>query len=451
MGDRYNGSRMDPPTVKPGSVTRARMLAEGRQQRAMQDSNSQSPFSSADAELPATSTSRSVKQKAYQGGASKMISRPTQMPQFPIPEIPSPTGSSSSPRTYRPPANRPSQAPQRPPRPVRIPSMVGQTRMQEPTPLFIAPVRTVKSPSESTFSPSSHSQYSPSQLPPNAGYITEVPMGNTLSPNQLKKGVVLGPPPSSRRGASSFYSTTSYVSPIIEESPRTRSHGSYASSAAMPENWSSPAPENNREMNADTFYEESMTEVSPDSIYDDDGDDERRLVHPAELDSVETSSAAVMNSNPVGTSWSRNVPTNDRRASCDAQNASQPEPGAYANASVAANRSATRVEYLQTFAAASSGDSAVSPLVQPPPARYSRNSAMRRGLRIDMDAVREAESRGSMTSLPDLIRRATRLAAMIDKGKRPTSRMDNLSDFFGEKQMNADRQPGRGEQPCIHA
>ena len=38
-------------------------------------------------------------------------------------------------------------------------------------------------------------------------------------------------------------------------------------------------------------------------------------------------------------------------------------------------------------------------------------------LRIDVDAVREAEARGSLTSLPELIRRATRLAANLDRGK----------------------------------
>ncbi|KAL2883930.1 hypothetical protein SGCOL_000566 [Colletotrichum sp. CLE4] len=34
------------------------------------------------------------------------------------------------------------------------------------------------------------------------------------------------------------------------------------------------------------------------------------------------------------------------------------------------------------------------------------------------------ESRGSMTSLPDLIKRATRLAALIDRGRRPASRFE---------------------------
>jgi hypothetical protein len=70
----------------------------------------------------------------------------------------------------------------------------------------------------------------------------------------------------------------------------------------------------------------------------------------------------------------------------------------------------------------------------PAPARtpspgFSRLSAIRRPPRLDMDAVRDAEARGSLTSLPDLIRRATKLAAMMDRGKRPGSRLNDLNDF----------------------
>lgn len=60
---------------------------------------------------------------------------------------------------------------------------------------------------------------------------------------------------------------------------------------------------------------------------------------------------------------------------------------------------------------------------------YLRLSAIRRPPRLDIDAVRDAEARGSLTSLPDLIRRATRLAAMMDRGKRPASRFNDLNDF----------------------
>jgi len=60
---------------------------------------------------------------------------------------------------------------------------------------------------------------------------------------------------------------------------------------------------------------------------------------------------------------------------------------------------------------------------------YSRLSAIRRPPRLDMEAVRNAEARGSLTSLPELIRRATRLAASLEKGRRPASRFGDLDDM----------------------
>lgn len=53
---------------------------------------------------------------------------------------------------------------------------------------------------------------------------------------------------------------------------------------------------------------------------------------------------------------------------------------------------------------------------------------MKQPLRLDIEAVREAEARGSMTSLPDLIRRATRLAANLDHGR--TASTLSVFDLF---------------------
>ena len=60
--------------------------------------------------------------------------------------------------------------------------------------------------------------------------------------------------------------------------------------------------------------------------------------------------------------------------------------------------------------------------------QYNRNSAIRRPPKLNLNAMRDAEARGSLTSLPDLIRRATKLASMMGEGKRPASRL-NLNDF----------------------
>ncbi|KAM3550974.1 hypothetical protein ARSEF4850_008087 [Beauveria asiatica] len=396
------------------------------------------PDAAGTAESTPSSASRNPRQKGiaqHDGGPGKMISRPSPMPQFSAPETPSPTGSTASPASYRPPANRPPKAPQRPPRPSRIPSMVDQARLQEPTPLFIAPVRTAKSPQESIYSQlSPSSQYSSVQPSPSAGYLTELPSSNPMSPaSQQKKGVILGPPPSSRRGASSFYSNASFVSPIIEETPYSRSHGSYASSAAMPENWGSGAG-NNRSTNVETFYEESMTDASPESIYGDFGD-ERRLVQPVELDSAAIPVAVSNQQQAATTNRTQGLAVNDKSTSWNTLGAARRMSGQPLGA---ASDQPGREDIIQAYAAASSGTTADFRFASNPSVNNTRSSAMKRGLRIDMDAVREAESRGSLTSLPDLIRRATKLAAMIDKGKRPTSRMDNLGDLLGEKQTSSD-------------
>lgn len=58
-----------------------------------------------------------------------------------------------------------------------------------------------------------------------------------------------------------------------------------------------------------------------------------------------------------------------------------------------------------------------------PTGGLSERPGKRRPARLDVDAVRDAEARGSLTSLPDLIRRATKLASNLDRGKT-ASRLD---------------------------
>ncbi|KAK4914818.1 hypothetical protein LTR28_013628, partial [Elasticomyces elasticus] len=49
--------------------------------------------------------------------------------------------------------------------------------------------------------------------------------------------------------------------------------------------------------------------------------------------------------------------------------------------------------------------------------RLASRVGAKRPARLDVDAVRDAEARGSLTSLPDLIKRATRLASNLDRGQ----------------------------------
>ncbi|KAF3390195.1 hypothetical protein F1880_008963 [Penicillium rolfsii] len=64
-------------------------------------------------------------------------------------------------------------------------------------------------------------------------------------------------------------------------------------------------------------------------------------------------------------------------------------------------------------------------LPNPAPTMSDKRPGGRKPPRLDMNAVRDAEARGSLSSLSDLIRRATKLASNLDRGKT-ASRCDVL-------------------------
>ena len=92
-------------------------------------------------------------------------------------------------------------------------------------------------------------------------------------------------------------------------------------------------------------------------------------------------------------------------------------------------------------AISTSGTSANSsnPLLglDPRPGMSDKIPSSRRPPRLNIEAVREAEARGSTTSLSDLIRRATKLASNLDRGKTASSM--GMLDMFnaGEKGKRA--------------
>lgn len=73
--------------------------------------------------------------------------------------------------------------------------------------------------------------------------------------------------------------------------------------------------------------------------------------------------------------------------------------------------------------------------IDQPAAMSSKIPASKRPPQLDMDAVRDAEARGSTTSLADLIKRATRLAANLDRGKT-ASRLGMLDMFGSQEKLN---------------
>lgn len=477
---------------------------------------------------PQMPTGNSVRNEQGQVGIA--ISRPTQIPQWPL------AGGmdGGSVNQYQPPAGR-GVAPQRPPRPSVVPSMLDASRLQDPTPSFqYSPAE--PSPNQlgrgdyyedtGFLSPDITSPTTGSSRPSTVSSVGSIPdfpvpaIPSFLPIQGARRSGNLGPPPSSRRGASSYYSQQSFVSPIPEESPRTAlapSHLSYASSAAIPPVWPrSPSSPGFGYDDYDDYYDRDR--VSPGQTTEDgrisrgsiaDDSDDRGLIRSASLGkrakpSIVTTKSFDKQDDPrttitpkplqlqkpsqngaaglglvapqintsgqrqtfwpsIGDSEPTPMPTEPEPAKLpiggqrhtawptmgnpDSPLAGgtgliDPTPSTSAESvPTLANPTGVREKrnstsdpsqnpILGAYNAASALNPGLSQSRERSPSAFSRFSALRRPPpRLDIDAVRDAEARGSLTSLPDLIRRATKLAAMMDRGKRPGSRMNDLSDF----------------------
>ncbi|KAI1818669.1 hypothetical protein GGS20DRAFT_198141 [Poronia punctata] len=357
------------------------------------------------------------------GDIGVAISRPIPVPQWPlVGPIALPSAADTEP--YRPPPGR-SQPPQRPPRPSRVPSILDSSRVQDPTPSFRHHPQAVRASEVSTLdTPATHSR--PSTFS-SVGSIPDFPLPVAAPLASSRRSLNLGPPPSSRRGASSFYSASSFVSPIPEENTRLRSHTSYASSAAIPETFGSMSPSSQN----DPYYMDDI--IAEESFVSDDADDSQ-LVRSASIGKrgkpslITTKGTDKSNATPSRPTLAhvQGDPFSDGTGYIEASSSSSVQ-ATVKNADASGLTADTMLYAFQT--ASATDPSSVSRTGAR--TRSFRLSGLRRPLRLDMDAVARAEARGSLTSLPDLIRRATRLVTLMDKGQRPASRLDDL-DIPGE-------------------
>jgi hypothetical protein len=504
-----------PPTRTPGgggnggSVRRARERMEaGLPSEIPQQPPQQRPYEPPRSNAPSPPTTRArppmpaamVATKNGQGPIGVAISRPTQVPQWPLAATIEGTPDLPANQQYKPPAGR-GAPPQRPPRPSHVPSILDASRLQEHTPSFQYKPQDspesgrgrgryqedVMSPSDAT-SPMTQSSR-PSTIS-SVGTIPDFPVPVPQQPGPGRRSANLGPPPSARRGASSYYSQATFVSPIPEESPRTQpSHGSYASSAAMPTSWGSDSPGYRYEEDDEDerrFRNEVIEEGRESRESNLDDSDDRNLIRSASLgkrakpsmittkssDRMEPARpnptpqqpsklermgivaggagaagagaglvASQMRDGQRETIWPMISNTDsplssgtgliDKSSTSSDETVPQVARALTTNESYGMSASDPRAqEMLGAYNAASSLQPGPTPSRTPSPGNgFSRLSAIRRPPKLDMDAVRDAEARGSLTSLPDLIRRATRLAAMMDRGKRPGSRLNDLNDF----------------------
>ncbi|KAF8538428.1 hypothetical protein BDD12DRAFT_917690 [Trichophaea hybrida] len=244
--------------------------------------------------------------------------------------------------------------------------------------------------------------------------------------NQQRRPVANTPLLSSRRAAPSYYpQPTMQVSPIPEESSLSR-HESYASSAAIPTNWG-----------PDEFYSSSSSHS--DNRRPIEGQGEHGLVRQASVG---------RKTRPLLTEIKGVDRSKSRRGSASAESDLSPstspvrsqiaspvlQPPIPRNQSDKKQPSVTAKELgisagedvvLGSTQRTSTmgGTQSASIMGGQRASTSSRIPGRRLPPRLNMDAVRDAEARGSLTSLPDLIRRATKLAAVLETG-RPGSSMN---------------------------
>ncbi|TKA76559.1 hypothetical protein B0A49_02787 [Cryomyces minteri] len=389
--------------------------------------------------------------------------------------------------------------PPRPPRPNDVPTTLSPSQLQNantrqqvrPQPEFWIEDDEVKPPYPSKKAPGPLATPAPAQQP--------------------RRGPALGPPPSARRGPSSYYPQSSYVAPIAEESEslRTRgTHDSYASSTAIPvsvagfplEDGDSASSSDDEHPNASGGAEDERRDTRA-----GDRDEQSDLVRKASLgkrskptlttirsgDHLRTSSqssaidlessrrSSVTGQTAGGAPTSglsvsnEQSPVTTRRPSSEILRGGtgllDPSSSSASEASLGKGLSK---EYLESHRAPeprprSPRTAPVDPRVEQilgglekggaldaATAKKLKSPAQQSSLsdrvgskvpsRLNVDAVREAEARGSLTSLPELIRRATKLASNLDRG-RTASRlgMGWLNDGGStEKRVDPNRRSG---------
>ncbi|MCJ1248638.1 hypothetical protein MMC30_005856 [Trapelia coarctata] len=472
-----------------GSVKRARERVEAglppRQEEVTQYSGSSPDNSPITFQRPITPPA--TKKPVSPSAIGQAISRPSTVPQSPQWPLSSEDDSArrrnNSPteeRTYG-----KGSAPQRPPRPDYVPSILDTSRLQDQTVAYQyrQPLSPPNPPQQAEYWEQSY-QSSPG-LTPTIGTSTS---GTSLSssrpstssstatipdfpaplqvPQQTRRGANLGPPPSSRRGASSYYSQSSYVTPIPEEAAESikNGHGSFASSHVMPTNWPDGAP-------ASFLAGEDEDDEDEDgrSSRGTDHDESATLVRSASLGKRHKASLTTIRSPDLtereGTNRAVNGNNSSKPSLVSRAAVAAGTPGVASVPGLAISRDSesdfekddfsTHTAFVAPLTPSdgyvtdvggsdphtskhSPGGTPIDPMVRQilgglekggainpgtsppitsPAVSYKSPKSPKRPQRLDLDAAKEAESRGSLTSLPELIRRATRVATNLDRGK----------------------------------
>ena len=517
-------TRSEMGRTQPGSVRRAREMMEAglpMEQQRRNNKNGGSSSLSARRTQPSRSSPTNSSPYHLQGDGHRMPSSSSRShvaapPSRPVISVPSPASQPQWPLfeendSTRRLNNSPSEdrsrtkgaPPQRPPRPSYVPSFLDASQTlsnatslhncqpqqpQRPQPLNQPPPhywdhpcslspRQDPDPPRTTATGSS-SGSSRASTSSSFGSIPDFPIPNVPmpQPQQIRRSANLGPPPSSRRGASSYYSQSSYVAPIPEEVPEANvnTHGLYASSPVVPKNrgegpteyylgddaeeGDEDAPESEerlpsqgtdhgestglvRKVSLGKRHKPSLTTIrSSDELKRDqkvefeDSINRQTLQDPHKPSLVSRAApAADLGRIPhvanLGSTVEKENPTNDSFKTgtgfLDASSSSNGD-STKAPSTFTTEISSSALDLRSGSPISAAMDARVRQIMgglerggaleSGTPAPATEN-CMRRPPRLNMDAVKETEARGSLTSLPDLIRRATKLASNLDRGR----------------------------------
>lgn len=308
---------------------------------------------------------------------------------------------------------------------------------------------------------------------------------NRLTPNfpaqassQQRRPVGNASPPSALRAvAPPYYSQqTMQIPPIPEESPYHSRHASYASSSAIPSSWVDTEESASDRENALPIQRGSDVEA--------EGENNGELVRHASLGKRQKPtltniksperSRSRATSGASSSQLAKTPPAVDREPMArgdspvlyqvSTSSGSRPSPtlskasipSTLPQSPLAANNtyfsekpvrgraySDTLPAFLDKEIGGASSEPTFPPKASTRKGSRSEEHAGRIPPRLNMEAVREAEARGSLTSLPDLIRRATKLAAALETGRPGSTAWGGRGSLFGFSGSSAGRSNGR--------
>jgi len=376
-------------------------------------------------------------------------------------------------------------APQRPPRPNFVPAMSLSSQPEQPQRNYWEEGSIGSSGSSRPLTTTSTASSTGSI--PDFPSIPPMPSAPLFQPPPRRN---LGPPPSARKGGSAYYSNTSFVPPIPEE--MSDAHSSIASSHVIPESWGDGPPQYYMGGGIDEEDEDdAQGGNSGRGSSAGDHDDSSGLVRKGSHGKTRPPFLETMNSRDESDRgshmreldwqaqederWRTGPPGTDPIGRHNFRGNGRLNPQllysgyesdlSFLDSPRTQSRAQSPMPNLDApaqpgvnpyFGTPSSGGSPIDPRVgeilghlekggalassgtASPSAPSISEKGFKRPPRLDLEEPKQGTGRGSATSLPELIRRATKLASNLDRGK--TASRIGMLDLLNAKEKEKERE-----------